>query len=147
MASQGTCIALIPQSKATRTGTTTGVWALPQVCTLVRHEVLPILPKISDLVFDLSGFSHDALKTWLRSMGAEKISQTRSILMSGHGPCATVDFATGNDVRIHRCRRSVKLHLKEPSGSFPDTDDFRTDEWYQWHVLHYEELCDMIQAF
>ncbi|KAK5125711.1 hypothetical protein LTR85_011985 [Meristemomyces frigidus] len=82
---QDHCIKPVPQSKVTRTGCCRNVWALPQVCTLVRNEVLPMLPRIEALSFEIKNFSHRALGIWLEQLGSERVLLIRRLEMDGEG--------------------------------------------------------------
>ena len=46
-------MAPLSASKPARIGPCRNAWALPEVCKLVRHEVLPLMPKVSELYFEI----------------------------------------------------------------------------------------------
>lgn len=64
-----------------------GVWALPRVCRVVQCEVLPLLPRMSDLTLELHGFGKAALDRWLASMGPVRMLEIQRITLSAKGDC------------------------------------------------------------
>ena len=87
IAEQDLCLRPVPQSKVTRTGCCHHVWALALVCTLVRCEITPLLPKIPSLTLELYGFTEAAVETWLKSTGPRRTPEIRRLNINGMGNC------------------------------------------------------------
>ena len=60
-----------------------GAFGLSRVCRIIRPEILPILPVLTDLTFHIHFTRMSFLKTWLDVMGPERILQVRKLVIMG----------------------------------------------------------------
>ena len=61
--------------------------ALLQVCKLVRKEVIPIVPPISETIIMVFDFPEADMKAWVEALGDDRVDQLRKIYLSGIGRC------------------------------------------------------------
>lgn len=72
-------------------GIVRNVFALGQVCTTIRNEVLPLLPAISEITFETESAHACYVDQWLEAMGSERISHIRKIIIYGNAVCFLAD--------------------------------------------------------
>ena len=72
-------------------GVVRNAFALSQVCSLIRHEVLPVLPTLSNIILNIDYHREESFHEWLDAMGPERILQVRKLVITGSAICHMAD--------------------------------------------------------